>query len=282
MATAGSFPKATGDLVYLADYNAIQTVIAGVVSTYYGNSIVSATLSGVPVITASDMDLLRTDINKAYTHITGSNSSINDLAAAGLINASDYNAYKTAADYCETNKNTVFAATQLASSVVSTSLTSAWNGNHGWTYTYTWADAAQANYWFNAGGYFSVDVSGSNSAGSSKDDDWQNNILNVIPTQVYGNTQWDAGTTIDVYEYGDVSQYTENFARIEIVKTSATVLTVTVTINDADIGDDQLGAGTTGPVDEDVTTDAAASITRYHSVDAITLTNPTPANTSNW
>jgi hypothetical protein len=279
MASAGVFPKtATSDIIYQADYNAIQSVIAGVVSTYYGNAVSSSQLSGNPIIAASHWDNLRVDINKAYKHITNADSSINDVAPGGLVTAADANAYKVAADYCETNKNTV-AGAQLASAVDSTSITVAWNGNHQWTYTYTWPSAEAANYWFNAGGYFSVDVSGDGSTGTPKDADWQDNILNVIPTQTYGNTQWDAGNNIDVIETGNVSQYTENFARIFIVKTSSTVLTITVIINDADTGD-QTGIG--APVDEDVNTNAYASITRYYSVDAITVTAPTPSNTSNW
>ena len=85
MATAGSFPKVAGDVIYAADYNAIKSVIDGVVSTYYGNAVTSSAVSQGTVISAAQMDLLRADINKAYKHITGSNSLINDLAATGLI-----------------------------------------------------------------------------------------------------------------------------------------------------------------------------------------------------
>jgi hypothetical protein len=279
MAGAGVFPKVTGDTIFFQDYNAIKSVIDGVVSTYYGNAITSSAVSQGTTISAAQMDLLRADINKAYTHITGSNSAINDLATGGVIFKDDWNAYKTAADYCETNKDTVFAATQLGNAVVSTSLTAAWNGSHTWTYTFTWGSVADANYYFNSGGYFVVDVSGANSSGSSKDNDWQNNILNAIATQTYANAQWDAGTTISVTEYGNVTQYLENYCQITITKTSTTVLTISVILNDADVGD-QTGIG--AAVDESVTTDAAASITRYFSQDAITSPAVTPSNTSNW
>jgi hypothetical protein len=279
MAGAGVFPKVTGDTIFFQDYNAIKSVIDGVVSTYYGNAITSSAVSQGTTISAAQMDLLRADINKAYTHITGSNSAINDLALGGVIFKDDWNAYKTAADYCETNKDTVFAATQLGNAVVSTSLTAAWNGSHTWTYTFTWGSVADANYYFNSGGYFVVDVSGANSSGSSKDNDWQNNILNAIATQTYANAQWDAGTTISVTEYGNVTQYLENYCQITITKTSTTVLTISVILNDADVGD-QTGIG--AAVDESVTTDAAASITRYFSQDAITSPAVTPSNTSNW
>ena len=284
MAGPGVFPKVDGDIIYQADHNAIQSVIAGVVSTHYGNAISSAQLSGNPVIAAAPLDNLRLDINKAYRHITNANSTINDVAPDGLITNEDFNAYKAAADFCETNKNTAHPA-QLASAVNSTSLTATWNGLHSWQYTYTWPTIAAASYWFNAGGYFSVDVSGDGSSGSSKDNDWQNNILNAIPTQTYGKTQWDAGTGINVVEYGNISQYVENYCQIVITKQAANTLSISVILNDADTGDQQpvTGVGPAGPgVDENVNTNAYASITRFYSVDAITVTDPTPGNIQNW
>ena len=103
--------------------------------------------------------------------------------------------------------------------------------------------------------------------------------MNAIATQTYGNTQWDAGTNISVTEYGNVTQYLENYCQINITKSSTTVLSISVILNDADVGD-QTGIG--AAQDENVNTDAAASITRYFSQSAITVTSPTPSNTSNW
>ena len=285
MATAGNFPKVTGDVIYLADYNAIQSVIAGVVSTYYSNAIGSSQLSGTPLASAAQMDLLRVDINKAYKHITGSDSTIVDVTTGNLIGKDEFNAYKTAADYCETNKATVHP-TQETSSVDQTSLTATWNGAKTWTYTYTWASEALAQKWFNCGGRFVVDVSGDGSTGTSKDNDWQNNILNAIPTQTYTKSNWDSGTNISVTEFGDVSQYVENYCQITITKVGTTQVSVSVILNDADSGDKVIpdtGLGPYGvPIDENVNTNAYASITSYTSTDAITATAPTKANPANW
>ena len=285
MATAGNFPKITGDTIYLADYNAIQSVIAGVVSTYYSNAIGSSQLSGTPTISAPQMDLLRLDIDKAYKHITGSITTLTDLATGNLISKDDFNAYKTAADYCETNKATVHP-TQESSVVNSTSLTVAWNTAHTWTYTYTWASAALAQQWFNCGGRFVVDVSGDGSLGTSKDIDWQDNILNAIPTQTYTKSNWDTGTNISVTEFGNVSQYVENYCQITITKVGTTQVSISVILNDADTGDKVIadtGLGPFGvPIDENVNTNAYASITSYTSIDAITATAPTAANPANW
>ena len=121
MAGSGVFPKtATLDIIYQADYNLIQSTIAGVLSTYYGQTMLSSQLSATPVIQAAEWDFLRQDINKCYRHITNANSTILDVDPEDIILAGDANAYKVAADYCETNKATVNAA-QLTSNVDSDS-----------------------------------------------------------------------------------------------------------------------------------------------------------------
>lgn len=265
MAGSGVFPKtATLDIIYQADYNLIQSTIAGVLSTYYGQSMLSSQLSATPVISASQWDLLRQDINKCYKHITNADSTILDVDPQDIILAGDANAYKVAADYCETNKATVNAA-QLTSNVDSDSITAAWNGTRTFKMSYTWSSANAANYWFNLGGYLVVDLSGSNAI-SSKDIDWRDNILNAIATQTYTRTNWVNGTNIDVTEYGNNAVYSENYARIVCTKVSSTQLDISVIISDVDSGDQ---TGTGAPVDENVDTDVAASVTRYSSYDSI-------------
>lgn len=279
MANAGVFPKSsTVSTIFQADYNAIQNVIRGVLSDYYGTAPVSGQISSQPYIFANPWDSLRADINRAYKHITGSNSAINDVNAGDLIRASDANAYKTAADFCETNKATVHPS-QLTTSVSSTSKTVPWNGTLRFYNRYTWNTADEATGWFNLGGYFSIDVSGSNSTGSAKDNDWQNDILNAIPTQNYTRSNWVSGTDIDVYEYGNLGVYGENFCRIYCQKVSNTRVDIYVIVNDADTGD-QTGIGP--PEDEAVNTDVAASITVYSSFDAIVAAGLTQVPVENF
>lgn len=278
MAVAGAFPKTgSSDVIYQLDYNTIRSVISGVLSTYYGQSMTSAQLSGNPVITAQHWDNLRIDINKAYKHISGSNSTINDVAVNGIIYASDANAYKTAADYCETNKNTVYAASQLSSAVDSNSLTADWNGSHTWQHRFTWANANDADYWFNAGGYFLIDVSGANGSGSIKDNDWQNDILNAIPSQTYSRTNWVTDTNINVYEYGNYNAYYQtNYCRIYTSKVNSNTLDIYVQVNDVDTAQH----GAVG--DANVTVDVSASITRYYSIDAVVAPSVTSTVQTNF
>jgi hypothetical protein len=282
MAGSGVFPKtATLDIIYQGDYNTIQSTIAGVLSTYYGQTMLSSQLALQPVIAASQWDLLRQDINKCYKHITNADSTILDVDPQDIVLAGDANAYKVAADYCETNKATANAA-QLTSNVVSDSITVAWNGTRTFKTTYSWPSAAVANYWFNLGGYFSIDLSGSNAV-SSKDIDWRDNILNAIPTQTYTRANWVTPTNIDVYEYGNNAVYSENYARIVCTKVSDTQLDISVIVSDVDSGDQQNASPTPGPaVDENVDTDVAASITKYSSFDSIVAPAVTVTPVSNF
>jgi hypothetical protein len=284
MAGSGVFPKtATVDVVYQGDYNIIQSTIAGVLNTFYGQSLTSSQLSGTPVIGAPQWDLLRQDINQCYRHITNANSTILDVNINDVILAVDANAYKVAADYCETNKTTA-AAAQLTSSFQSNTLTTAWNGTHTYTIRINWASADAANYWFNLGGSFVIDVSGANAL-SDKELDWQNNILNAIPTQTYNRTNWVNSTNIDLYEYGNNPVYSENYARIVCTKVSTTQLDISVIVSDVDSGDQRpvTGVGPAGPgVDENVVVYVSASIAIYSSFDSIVAPTATVTTVSTF
>jgi hypothetical protein len=74
--TAGSLPKSTGDTIYGADYNTVQTKIRGVLndgngydSTYgYGQGLSSGPVAANAVINHTQWGYLFSDINTAYTH----------------------------------------------------------------------------------------------------------------------------------------------------------------------------------------------------------------------
>ena len=278
MAGAGEFPKVAGDLIYAADHNAIRNIAVDVIVNSYGNSVSSAAVtgSGSQTITANHLDLLRNDINRAYIHITGSGSGIGDVAPTDLITHGTWNAYKTAADYISTNRYSVHP-TQLTTNVQSQTLAAGWNGDHNFWRDYIWPSVAARDYWFNAGGYFLVGVAGSGSDGSSKANDWQNNILEAMPDQTYNRNSALANTSVT--EFGNIAQYTENFCNIAFFWLTATQLQVRVRINDGDTGD-QTGVGPA--IDENVGCNAAVSINMNSSFDQITSSIPSVTATSNW
>jgi hypothetical protein len=278
MAAAGEFPKVTGDIIYAADYNAIRNIAVDVVATTYGNSISSSAVAGGTVVSADQMDLLRGDVDRAYRHITNAVSGIADLATGGSITHTDWNAYKTAADYISTNRYSVHPS-QLTTDVQSQTLAAGWNGDHIFWRRYTWPSNAARDYWFNAGGSFLVGVAGSGSDGSSKANDWQNNILEAIADQTYNRSNLLGTANFNVTEYGNVAQYTENYCDISFFNLSLTEFEIRVRINDVDTGD-QTG---TGPgIDENVGCNAGVSIIMYSSFDAITSTAPTVSAIQNW
>ena len=280
MATGGVYPKVTGDLIYQADYNSLQIDTSLVVSTYYQNAVAASSLSGSVAISATQFDNLRTDINKAYKHITGSDSTITDVASGGVISHTVLNEYKTAVDYILANYQSVYAPTQLSSAIDSSSMTAAWNGSHTWTRRMTWASSALADAYFNTGGYIVVDVSGANATAAVKDQDWLG-ILNTIPTQTYAYGNWFSGFTL-TYQQGSVgtTYYGNNYATITCTKVNATTLDISVNVVDGE-GTHIDNFGQTVP-DYDVNTDVNASITRYYSIDAITAPTTTVTTTSNF
>jgi hypothetical protein len=278
MAAAGEFPKVAGDVIYAADHNAIRNIAEDVIVTTYGNTISAGAVATGGTISAAQLDLLRNDINRAYIHISGGGSGVTDVAPTGLITHTDWNAYKTAADYISTNRYSVHPS-QLTANVQSQTLAAGWNGDHNFWRDYIWPSTAARDYWFNAGGYFFVDISGSGSDGSSKANDWQNNILNAIPNVTYNRNSFLAGPNSELFEYGNVAQYTENFASITFFWLTATQLQIRARINDADVGD-QTG---TGPgVDENVGCSASVAVTMYSSFDQITSSIPSVTATINW
>ena len=288
MAGSGVFPKLDGDIIYAADFNTIKDIATGVVVNYYGNSpdtSLQTQVAGQPVV-AAQLTYLWNTINKAYKHQVGdfSNAFTARTAGVDVINNTEWNTLKQYADFIELNKDTVAEGFgQLSTQLYTTAINVEWNGLHTWAYTFSWPSVESGDNFFNSGGRFTVDVGGTGPGTSTpKDLDWQNNILNAIPIQVYAKGNWLSGSPVDVYEYGNTAQYTENYCRIFINRISSNQLYISVTLNDADVGDQQGGVLPGPAVDENVGADAAGYITVYTSTDAIVGQSPTGVLNSNW
>lgn len=272
MATAGQFPKSNTDIIYQADYNTIQSTIAGVVSTYYGNTMTSAQLTGTNSITALQLDNLRIDLNKGYRHIVGTNSTVTDVTIGQPPRASDFNAYKTIADYCVTNRDTIAASQRALTAIRSNTLTAAWTGQRNFNTRLTWASAAAATTWWQTQSRIRIDVSGDGSSGSSKDNSWLS-LLNTTGTRYYTKTNWDTGGAVTLYIiYGNgASGYAANYCQVYANKVNTTTLDVLVRLYD-----------NVGLYDPPVGTNAYSTLYFDSSFDAITVTNPTSSVITNW
>ena len=208
MATAGVFPKATGDTIYLADYNAIQTIVASVLGTGsgsatlstqsgYGQTVSSGQIAAGTNITASQMQNLKTDLDKIAYHQTNAASTAPSISAGGTIGYTEWNTYKTQADTLNTNKFTLNVNQATAIDGVSPTFAN-WNGLRTHTVTVTFADAANARYFFNAGGEIRIVPSHSSTGAAASDvakgNAWAN-FLSTISTIKFGYTNTTAGVT---------------------------------------------------------------------------------------
>lgn len=276
MAGSGVFPK-TGsgsggtDLIYKNDYNTIQSAVAAVKTTYYGVACDSSQLGSsttiIPNIT--EWNNLRTDINSCYKHITGSDSAIGSKTTGQLITASNSNAYKTAAEYIETNKNTVYASTQLANFANSDSSTrnggtNPWNSNITYQVRTTFSSSANASYFFQAGGYFTIQLTSNTGSGGTKNTNWAS-VINSVSNWTYTLADYTAGNKSNTY---NVTSYSSSALTVSCVKESATSLLFTCYFNDA----------TAGNVDELIDNYITATWGYYRSTDAIVTAYPATIN----
>ncbi len=273
-AGSGVFPKTTGDVIYQGDYNAVQSIIAGVKTTYYGISCTSSQLSGNPTITAAQFNNLLTDVDSCIKHQTGSNSGLTTRSAGTVITFAHINNLKTYADQAETNKATVFASTQLSQVAnIQTSNRNGsvypWNGSISHVVQVDWSSAANADYFFNAGGYLYATASHSGGSGS-KDSDWAT-VINAIGNRTYTRSNWVTGGTVTIATVGGSGVYSANYWQLSVTKNSTTRVTMTMSFVDA--------AGGNPNFDENVTLNITSAVGYYKSVDAIV--SATPSGSSN-
>ena len=279
MAGAGSFPKITGDIIYLLDYNSLQTTVASVKTTYYGVACSSSQVAANSEINHIEWNNLQTDINSCIKHQTGSNTAISTKNQGETITYGDINAYYTQTTSADTNKASVFASSQLSlvnPSGGSSTNSGGWNTSINHIVTVTWASSADATYFFNCGGSvtWQASYSGGSSSAGTKDKAWKD-LIDSVGLKQYTRADYLAGGTKTFGPFY-AGVYTANYITITVVKDSDTQLTITVLLNDAS-GQPNAPWGT----DETVGTSITSSVGYYKSVDAIVSPFPNAITTTN-
>lgn len=270
-----------GTLILAADYNGIQSKIAGILgsgsgTSGYGQSVSSAQVAVGDPIRASQWSALRNDLLRARQHQTGVDESGNLTAiiqgqtvAANSIEVQ----YDTFATTVITNKLSVAANQGTVENVITpTTRTSAWNGTRTNEITISFSDANHARYFFNGGGNFQISSSRNGGSSSSKNSTWSTMLsdggtvtMNYTTTSSTGNgTVYNVGfysltTNYQLIYNKDApsGSYSENKYQI-YAKTNAgaTQVIFSVQYQDLDTGGDQtgnFGPPPYGPgVDEDV------------------------------
>ena len=307
-----------GDSITAAQYNGLQSRIATVMGTGsgtngYGQTLASSQVSAGAVIRAADFDNLRTDINKANNHQSGVNASIGDIAVGQIIGADasgtslgalnvtteGFNDYDVAVGVIETNKLLIDSGNSSVEAATSSQRTAAWGGGGGGTvdhiFTVTFASADARRHFFNSGGEIRFSASRTGGSGS-KNTDWTNLLtnmgtikMNYTATTSTGSGSGSSigngdltGTYQTIFSKSGSGLYAENLYRVRARQDSTSVLRFEVHFQDNDQGDDQGGAGSTGPVDENVTGTLTSSIQQLRATGAnVSVTSPTYTNTNN-
>ena len=291
----------TGTRIQATDYNAIQTVIAGVLGTGSGDSGYGQSLSSSQIalpatstrITAAQWNALRTDILNCYNHQNSSNGSLTQPLTSIQLTANDYNSYLSMANLCVTNRLWFYNTSNVSTSplLTATQAGNTW-GLNGVSQT-AYIDASftltqdQARYYFNTGSDIRITASLSGSWGAStKDYSWQStlNQMGAIVIGAYststapGAVSPGTGSSIGYYNLTSTFQqiYTKSTSTyvpnkvVILAKATTSGSNVTVTIRTRFEDDSSQVVDETV---QGVLTFTMAS--RYASGGGITLTTPT-------
>ena len=202
-----------GSKIYGSDYNGVQSTIATVLGTYYGQTVNSVQIASPTTtkIRAAQWQALYQDILTCYDHQNASSGSLTWPTTSTKVSYLDFNAYQTMANGCSTNykqfSSTYYSAQTLASSQESPG----WGVNPGseiasQTVTCTWPSTTNAGYFFNLGGELRITASmsgGQTGTAGTKDYSWASMLshMGTVKLGVDGTTQYTlstSGQTVDV------------------------------------------------------------------------------------
>lgn len=215
MAGSGVYPKVSGDRIYLADYNAIQSLVYSVKTNFYKAVCVSAQIPANETVTHIQWNNLKTDIDYCVA-IQGIplSTTLTTKVAGQLITAADVNLYKIAADQINANKVGYYSLTADLSSV---------NENASVTFTIstTYVPDGTTLYWSTSGSTAAADYTDSQTVGSVavSSPTGVGGTATVVRTLTADNTT-EGSETFIFYVYSDSG------------RTQLVAQTGTITVND--------------------------------------------------
>ena len=304
----------TGDTITAANYNDLQSRVATIMGTGsadsgYGQTLASAQVSTGNTVTATHMDNLRTDINKANLHQTGSSASIGNIAVGQIIGANasgtavgsltqtdeGYNDYDTAVTLITTNKKLLDNGQGTLEDVITSQRTTNWQTEIQHVFTCDFTTADNARFFFNTGSTINVSLSLTGGSGS-KTTSWANlfssmgsvvftddNTLLAGPATIVNIGWYDLTTSyqqIATTAVGGGGVYDENNVVVNAKRnTAASTLTIQVRLIDADAGDQRPGFLPGPGVDEPVTGTTTSTVQRFRAT-GVNVEAPTFSTTS--
>ena len=310
---------ASGDTITAAQYNDLQSRVNSIMGTGsgqsgYGQALASAQVSTGNVVTAEHMDNLRTDINKANNHQSGTSSGIGNIAVGQIIGADasgtsvgsltqtteGYNDYDTAVTNITTNKFLIDSGEGTLESVISSGRSTNWQVELQHVFTLDFTNANNARFFFNSGSDIRISLALTGQSGS-KSNTWST-LLSTIGTVIFNYTSttqsgsggsfpgtrgWYDMTTsyqnIFTQSVGGGGVYDENNVEIAARRnTASSTLQFRIRIIDADVGDQQSGPKPGPGKDEPVNGTISSTIQRFRATGSnVEVTAPSAAeNTS--
>lgn len=251
---------ATGDIIYGADYNAVQVKVREILgdgqpfgpqgtgdkSFGYNQTPLSSQVAVLTPVIASQWQNLANDINKAYFH--QNNSTFTNYATiSGEISYANLNNLNNVITPMVITQATRLTAhpnqrTQLQLTALTNTRSIDWGGvgdvGISGSFVLAWPSNFQPDYFFNQGGSFQITGFGPNQSGSVQDSDW----LAFLATFncVFNFSMWNAAggypTFNEVYRITDTGSATGNYATNYISVTASknsNSLFVSVTFRDA-------------------------------------------------
>ena len=271
-----------GDNITAAQYNGLQSRIEQVLGTGsgdfgYGNSVSSDQVTAGDSVTAGQMDNLRSDMGKCWTHQTGDNIPLANIAVGNIIGADasgtgvtfdnsnnytisgsiangGFNDYLSKMTELETNRFDIDSGEQTVADIAGTTITTSWNGTISATFRVSFGNANNRRYFFNSGGELRISVAGANGTGS-KDSDWSSILSNPgqirmgynyttisgsnngVTLSSLGNDAMSSSYQEIFKKVGTAAVYAENYWKVEARITSVSTFEFKVTLVDDDAGD---------------------------------------------
>ena len=271
-----------GDNITAAQYNGLQSRIEQVLGTGsgdfgYGNSVSSDQVTAGDSVTAGQMDNLRSDMGKCWTHQTGDNIPLANIAVGNIIGADasgtgvtfdnsnnytisgsiangGFNDYLSKMTELETNRFDIDSGEQTVADIAGTTITTSWNGTISATFRVSFGNANNRRYFFNSGGELRISVAGANGTGS-KDSDWSSILSNPgqirmgynyttisgsnngVTLSSLGNDAMSSSYREIFKKVGTAAVYAENYWKVEARITNVSTFEFKVTLVDDDAGD---------------------------------------------
>jgi len=302
-----------GGSINATDYNNLQSKVASILGTGsgdygYGQTVVSSQVSATnfpstigDLVTATQMDNLKADIQKCWVHQTANTFSLGDINAGDEITAGTgtttktHNQYISYVNTIDTNRLPTVSlnASQMTTtqSVRADQRTADWNNFINYIFRVEFTNDNHRRHFFNTGGQIRISLSMSNIPANTdprylKSYNWQQ-ILNNVGIVTFGFSQNQSTSTAYNIIYssnsGDWNNtvYSENDVIVRVrANPSTNILEFEVRLQDDDTGD-QTGIGPAQ--DEDVSGTITCSVDEFRATGSyVSISAPTYTNVSTF